>query len=136
MRKLAVGVLAGGIFALSAGTAMAVSWHDIPTLTTGGASFKDGQYAFWPSGQNHGAFEWKGNLKDTDNGDGHNVYIQVRVEGYDWSRYNGKQRTSVPLDKLNWDGAAQYTSNAYIRVCRDKGSLNPDNCSPTKHYQR
>ncbi|MGQ4375992.1 hypothetical protein ACN6K9_005926 [Streptomyces sp. SAS_267] len=43
IRKLAVGVLAGGIFALSAGTAMAVSWHDIPTLTTGGASFKGGQ---------------------------------------------------------------------------------------------
>ncbi|MGC4980412.1 hypothetical protein ACLQ18_07155 [Streptomyces sp. DT193] len=136
MRKLAVGVLAGGIFALSAGTAMAVSWHDIPTLTTGGASFKGGQYTFWPSGQNHGAFEWKGNLEDASDGDGHNVYMQVRVEGYGWSRYNGKQKDTVHFDQLNWDGAAQYTSNAYIRVCRDKGSLNPDNCSPTKHYQR
>ncbi|MFG3018176.1 hypothetical protein ACGFZQ_06420 [Streptomyces sp. NPDC048254] len=41
-----------------------------------------GQYAFWPSNQNHSAFEWAGNLDDTDNGDGHNVYMQVRVEGY------------------------------------------------------
>ncbi|MGW3669204.1 hypothetical protein [Streptomyces sp. NPDC005141] len=136
MRKLAVGVLAGGIFALSAGTAMAVSWHSIPTLTTGGGSFQDGKYAFWPSWQNHGAFEWKGSLKDTDGGDGHNVYVQVKVEGYGWSRYNGKQRSSVSLDQPNWDGAAPYTSNAYIRLCRDKGSLNPDNCSSTKHYQR
>ncbi|GAA5700656.1 MULTISPECIES: hypothetical protein [Streptomyces] len=46
MRKLAVGVLAGGLFALGAGTAMAVSWHTIPTLSTGGASFTGGTYAF------------------------------------------------------------------------------------------
>ncbi len=75
-------------------------------------------------------------LDDTDNGDGHNVYMQVRVEGYDWSRYNGKQKKTVHFDQLNWDGAALHTDDAYIRVCRDKGSLNPDNCSPTKHYQR
>ncbi|WP_328551012.1 MULTISPECIES: hypothetical protein [unclassified Streptomyces] len=136
MRKLAVGAIAAGLFAVSAGTAAAVSWHTIPTLSTGGGSFTSGQYTFWPSNQNHGAFEWAGNLNDTDNGDGHNVYIQVRVEGYDWSRYNGTQKHSVPLDKLNWDGAALHTDDAYIRVCRDKGSLNPDNCSSTKHYQR
>ncbi|MHB9859851.1 hypothetical protein [Streptomyces sp. YIM S03343] len=136
MRKLAVGAIAADLFAVSAGTAVPVSWHDIPKLSTGGASFTKGQYTFWPSNQNHGAFEWSGNLNDEDDNDGHNVYMQVRVEGYDWNRYNGKQKQNVPLDKLNWDGAALHTDDAYIRVCRDKGSLNPDNCSPTKHYQR
>ncbi|MFJ2815007.1 MULTISPECIES: hypothetical protein [unclassified Streptomyces] len=136
MRKLAVGVLAGGLFALSAGTAMAASWHSIPTLKTTGATFSKGQYIFRPSGQSHGAFEWKGNLKDVNPDDGDNVYMQVRVEGYGWSRYNGKQKKTVALHKLNWDGAALHTDDAYIRVCRDKGSLNPDNCSPTKHYKR
>ncbi|MER6222404.1 hypothetical protein ABT189_17885 [Streptomyces sp900105755] len=112
MSELAVGAIAAGLFAVSAGTAAAVSWHTNPTLSTGGGSFTSGQYAFWPSNQNHGAFEWAGNLND------------------------GKQKQSVPLDQLNWDGAALHTDDAYIRVCRDKGSLNPDNCSSTKHYQR
>ncbi|WP_308377556.1 hypothetical protein [Streptomyces sp. ISL-99] len=62
--------------------------------------------------------------------------MQVKVEGYSWSRFNGKQRKSVPLNKLTYDGAARYTSDGYIRVCRDRGSLRPDNCSVTKHYQR
>jgi hypothetical protein len=136
MRKLAAGALTVGLFALGAGTAVAASWHTIPTLKTDGARFEDGQYKLWPAGQNHGAFEWRGNLKDTLPDDGHNVYVQVKVEGYDWSRYNGTQKKTVSLDKLNWDGAARYTDDAYIRVCRDKGSFNPDNCSVTKHYQR
>ncbi|MDW8809582.1 hypothetical protein P1P68_33475 [Streptomyces scabiei] len=105
-------------------------------MTTSGAEFNSAQYKWHPSGTNHGAFEWKGNLKDTNDGDDHNVYMQVKVEGYGWSRYNGKQKKSVPLNFLNWAPAQQYTDDAYIRVCRDKGSLNPDNCSPTKHYQR
>ncbi|WP_256339573.1 MULTISPECIES: hypothetical protein [unclassified Streptomyces] len=36
----------------------------------------------------------------------------------------------------NWDGAERHAVNAYLRVCRDKGSLHPDNCSVTKHYKR
>ncbi|MFF0301601.1 hypothetical protein ACFYTV_13010 [Streptomyces sp. NPDC004562] len=135
-RKLATGALAAGLFAMGAGTAFAASWHTIPTLSTDGAKFHHGQYKWWPAGQNHGAFEWKGQLQDATHGDGHNVYIQVKVEGYDWSRYNGKQKKTVPLNFLNWSGAQRYTDDAYIRVCRDKGSFNPDNCSPTKHYQR
>lgn len=135
MRKLATGVLTAGLFVAGMGGAFAASWHTIPTMTTGGAKFHGGQYAFHPAGTQHGAFEWKGNLKDDDHGDGHNVYMQVKVEGYDWSRYNGKQRSTVWLNKLNWAGSQRYTDDAYIRVCRDKGSLNPDNCSPTKHYR-
>ncbi|GAA2598470.1 MULTISPECIES: hypothetical protein [Streptomyces] len=136
MRKLAVGALAAGLFAMGAGTAFAASWHDIPTLSTGGAKFHHGQYKWHPAGVNHGAFEWKGQLQDADHGDGHNVYVQVKVEGYDWNRYNGKQKKTVPVGASNWAPPQRYTDDAYIRVCRDKGSFNPDNCSTTKHYQR
>lgn len=136
MRKLAVGAFAAALFATGAGTAFAASWHTIPKLSTGGAEFNSGHYTFWPSGQHHGGFEWYGNLNDTDHGDGHNVYMQVRIEGYDWNRYNGKQKASVPLDYVNWSGAEQYVEDAHIRVCRDRGSFHPDNCSVTKEYKR
>ncbi|MFE0250487.1 hypothetical protein [Streptomyces sp. NPDC059010] len=62
--------------------------------------------------------------------------VQVRVEGYDWSRFNGKQKKTVWLDKLSYDGAALHTDDAWIRACRDRGSLHPDNCSVTKEYHR
>ncbi|MFE2530782.1 hypothetical protein [Streptomyces sp. NPDC059371] len=49
---------------MGAGTAFAASWHDIPTLSTGGAKFHHGEYAWHPAGEDHGAFEWKGQLQD------------------------------------------------------------------------
>ncbi|WP_234382775.1 hypothetical protein [Streptomyces dysideae] len=101
MRKLAAGALAVGLFAMGAGTAVAATWHTIPKMSTSGAEFNSGKCTWWPAGTTDGAFEWKGNLKDTISGDGHIVYMQVRVEGYDWSRYNGKQKKSVPLNYRN-----------------------------------
>ncbi|NBM19864.1 hypothetical protein GUY61_30725 [Streptomyces sp. GC420] len=115
---------------------MAVTWHNIATMETAGAEFNSGKYAWWPAGTNHGGFEWKGNLKDANHGDGHNVYMQVKVEGYDWSRYNGKQKKTVPVGALNWAAPQRYTDDADMRVCRDRGSPRPDNCSPTKHFDR
>ncbi|MFJ1544107.1 hypothetical protein [Streptomyces sp. NPDC088246] len=38
-------------------------------------------------GAKYGAFHWKGDLQDTSAGDGHNVYVQVKAEGYGWNRY-------------------------------------------------
>ncbi|GGV54392.1 hypothetical protein GCM10010277_53260 [Streptomyces longisporoflavus] len=147
-RKLAVGALAAGLFLTGAGTAFATanggsgdveataSWHKIPTLSSGGVKFKNGYYKFEAPGAKHGAFHWKGDLQDTSAGDGHNVYVQVKVEGYDWNRFNGKQKKTVHKDQLVYDGAARYTSDAWIRACRDRGSFHPDNCSVTKHYKR
>jgi hypothetical protein len=124
----------------SRGTTSAVetraAWKGIPTLHSGGVKFYGGKYKFEPSGTNHGAFHWKGNVQDTSKSDGHNVYIEVRVEGYDWSRFNGKQKKTVWLNKLSYDGAALYTRVAWIRACLDRGSLHPDNCSVTKQYKR
>jgi hypothetical protein len=133
---LAAGALTAGLFALGAGTAVAASWHNIPTLDTGGAEFANGQYKLWPSGQQDGAFEWHGDLTDTDDNDGHNVYVQVKVEGFDWNRYNGKQKQTVHLSNRNWAPSEQYVEHAEIRVCRDKGSFNPDNCGAIQKYNR
>ncbi|MEU6118071.1 hypothetical protein ABZ840_26430 [Streptomyces sp. NPDC047117] len=145
-RKLAVGALTGALFVGGAGAAFAgsagnveaaaSSWHKISTRKSSGVSFHSGSYKFEPKGAKRGAFHWKGYLKDTSAGDGHNVYAQVRVEGYGWGRFNGKQKKSVWKDKLSYDGAALYTKDAWIRACRDRGSFHPDNCSPTKHYKR
>ncbi|MFE4335458.1 hypothetical protein ACFRQM_40440, partial [Streptomyces sp. NPDC056831] len=37
-------------------------------------------------GAKYGAFHRKGDLQDTSAGDGRNVRVQVKVEGYSWNR--------------------------------------------------
>ncbi|MFF2650916.1 hypothetical protein [Streptomyces sp. NPDC058045] len=118
------------------GSAAAGSWAQIPDRSTDGAEFQQATYMFWPSGSHHGAFEWRGKLSDSTKNDGHNVYVQARVEGQGWSRFNGKQNRTVRLHKRLWNGSQQYVTQAYLRVCRDKGSFQPDNCSPTWHRSR
>ncbi|MFG2365216.1 hypothetical protein ACGFY3_26815 [Streptomyces mirabilis] len=135
MKTAMVGVVAAGVFLVGAGTPMVGSWHKLPRLTPTGAQFAQGQYRFNETAQNHGSFEWSGQLKDALPGDNNNVYMLVRVEGHDWVRYNGKQRQTVFLHHSNWDGAQQYTDDADLRACRDRGTLRPDNCSPTRHFR-
>ncbi|RAJ88812.1 MULTISPECIES: hypothetical protein [unclassified Streptomyces] len=136
MRKLATATVATALFIGGMGTAFAGAWHSIPKLDTSGAAFTRGTYTWEPRGQNHGAFHLRGDLSDTSKSDGNNVYAQAKVEGYSWNRFNGKQGKTVPLDKVVYDGAAQLTKDAWVRMCRDRGSTHPDNCSVTKHYQR
>lgn len=139
MRKLksvASAVLAAGLFLGGAGAAVAAGWQKIHGLNSGGVELARAKYRFNAAGQNHGGFEWLGDLVDADPDDGHNVYVQVRVDGYGWNRFNGEQKKEVHLHKTVYDGAAQYTGRAYIRACRDRGSLRPDNCSPTKFYKK
>lgn len=135
MKKALAGVMAAAAFLMGAGTALgAADWRDMPTLSSSGVRFLEGKYRFNPAGQNHGAFEWKGGLKDANAQDGHNVYMLVRVESHGWVRYNGKQGKTVSLHHSNWDGAQRYTDDAEIKACRNRGSLHPDNCSHTKSY--
>ncbi|MFD3929390.1 hypothetical protein [Streptomyces sp. NPDC058614] len=135
MKRAVVGVLAGALIFTGAGTALAAWGKSMPLLESAGVEFAQGRYKFNPAGTNHGSFEWKGKLRDLSPGDGHNVYMQVRVEGHDWVRYYGKQGRSVSLHQSNWDGAQRYTTEVYIRACRDRGALRPDNCSRTKFYE-
>ena len=136
MRKLAAGALVAGLFAMGAGTAVAASWHDMPTLSTGGAKLHHGEYAWHPAGTHHGAFEWKGKLQDADHGDGHNVYMQVKVEGYDWSRYNGKQKKTVSSGRATGRprSVTPTTRTSASAVTRVRSTL--ITARSTKHYKR
>lgn len=127
--------LAAGLFVTGAGSAVADSWRKMPDMGSTGVRFR-GQYQLYPKFTQHGGFGFRGNLRDTEPTDGHNVYVLAKVEGYGWKRFNGKQRKTVKLNKVVYDGAALYVSSAEIRACRDRGSLRPDNCSKTLHYER
>lgn len=135
MKTAMVGIVAAGVFVTGAGAVLAAQQGSIPTLDTRGVEFLDGHYKFNPPGTNHGSFEWSGLLRDANSGDGHNVYVQVRVEGHGWARYYGKQRRTVRVHHSDWSGAQRYTDDAKMRVCRDRGSLRPDNCSPIQSFQ-
>ncbi|MFI8963117.1 hypothetical protein ACIGO8_13500 [Streptomyces sp. NPDC053493] len=128
--------VAAGLFMGGASGAVAASWTTIPHQYTGGAEFRGGQYVFEPKGRNHGGFHLKGDLADIEPGDGHNVYLEVKVEGYDWNRLKGTQKKTVHIDKVVYDGQAQYTSDAWLHLCRDRGSLRPDNCTTTLYFHR
>ncbi|MFE1378344.1 hypothetical protein ACFW6S_05260 [Streptomyces sp. NPDC058740] len=134
MRKWVSVAVAAGLFVGGVGGAMADSWTRLSLRTTG-AKFS-GDYLWEPKNANHGAFHFRGQLRDDEATDGHNVYIQAKVQGYDWSRFYGVQRKDVYVDRLVYDGAARYSTEAQIRVCRDRGSLRPDNCSPTRFFTR
>ncbi|WP_330349862.1 hypothetical protein [Streptomyces sp. NBC_00582] len=135
MKKVVLGLATAGLVLSAAVTAFASPVKGgIPALTSDGIAFTEGRYKFNRPGTNHGAFEWRGVLTDVLSGDGHNVYVEAKVEGHDWLRYYGKQRRSVRLHKSNWDGAQRYTGNARLRACRDRGSLHPDNCAPEQIY--
>ncbi|MFF4584054.1 hypothetical protein [Streptomyces sp. NPDC001388] len=131
MKRAWTAALAAGLFFVGVGTAAADAWKKLPEMHPTGVVFRDGTYRFNPAERNHGAFEWAGYLEDGAPDDGHNVYVQARVESHGWSRYDGKQRRTVYMRHSNWDGAQRYTQRAEIRACRDRGSLRPDNCSPT-----
>jgi hypothetical protein len=116
------------------GVAVADSWHDV-TMKTTGAKFT-GRYMWEPQLQKHGGLRLKGSLKDTNNDDGHNVYIYSKVEGYPWVRTKGVQKKTVSIDKTFFDSALLVTDLVEVQVCRDRGSLRPDNCSELRKFER
>ncbi|MFH8842494.1 hypothetical protein [Streptomyces sp. NPDC017868] len=136
MRKLVTTVVAAGLLFGGMGAAAADSWHRVALFKTTGARFADGMYTWEPVETQQGAFHIKGKLRDIGLNDNHNVYLQVKVHGYGWNRFDGVQKKTVWIDKLVHDGATRYTSTADVRVCQNRGSLHPDNCSPTRHFER
>ncbi|WP_371580371.1 hypothetical protein [Streptomyces sp. NBC_01314] len=134
MKRKSVGLLAAGLMLTGTGAAPVGQQGGIPVLRSGGAEFTEGAYTFNPPGTDHGSFEWSGRLTDTYPNDGHTVYVQVSVERHGWARYYGKQRGSVWMRHSDWSGARRYTDDAAIRVCRDRGSARPDNCSPVQEF--
>ncbi|MFF3605371.1 hypothetical protein [Streptomyces sp. NPDC002463] len=136
MRKLAAAVVAAGLFVGGMGVAVADSWHEVPIFKTTGARFAEARYRWEPAEVQQGAFHIKGELRDIGVKDNHNVYLLVKVHGYGWNRFDGVQKKTVWIDKLIHDGASRYTNTADVRVCQNRGSMHPDNCSPTQHFKR
>ncbi|MEU2116494.1 hypothetical protein ABZ567_12780 [Streptomyces sp. NPDC016459] len=137
MRKFATAVVAAGLFFGGMGVAVADSWHTLADpLTTGGAHFEKVKYRWEPAGVKHGGFRFKGALRDGDHNDGHNIYLEVRAHSYGWQRFKGIQKRTVNLEDAVHDGATRYTNSADMRVCRDRGALRPNNCSPIRAFTR
>ena len=124
------GVVALGIIGAGAGGAAAGAFTH---STTGGNI--NGNYQFLPRGTVQGAFNWWGTVDDTSN-EGNAMKMQVRVEGYGYNTYRNPVDTDKYWDQYLYDGAAQTTNIARAKICRDRGSLYPDNCSAEKTYYR
>ncbi|MFI5871575.1 hypothetical protein ACIBAH_03885 [Streptomyces sp. NPDC051445] len=127
----AVGLMFGGTVAAAPASQVSGTF---PRFKSVGVEFSGGKYKFNRPGVKHGAFEWWGQLTDTSIGDGHNVYVEVKVQGHDWVRHYGKQGRATSLHKLSWDGAQRYTAKVMFRVCRDRGAIRPNNCAATFLY--
>ncbi|GEB61322.1 hypothetical protein [Streptomyces gardneri] len=134
MRKLATAVVAAGLFFGGMGVAVADSEHTF-VMTDPGVAFV-GTYQWQPASKVPSGLHMKGELRDTSHGDGHNVYLRTRVEGYPWGRIKGVQRKNVKVDEVFFDGAVLKTKEVRLQVCRDRGSLRPDNCSPERLFSR
>lgn len=119
-----------GLGLAGVGTASAGSFYH---STTG--ALMNGTYEFYPNGVSHGAFHFWGTLNDTKN-DGNAVKQQVRVHGYGYNTWYSGVDSDVYLNQNVWDGAMTQTNYARAKVCRDRGSLYPDNCSTEQRYDR
>ncbi len=135
MRKLATAVVAAGLFFGGMGVAVADSSTRQFDMTTTGARFF-GKYQWQPKDRVPSGLHVDGVLRDDKGDDGHNVYLQVKVEGYAWGRHNGVQRKDTRVNEVYRDGAVLVTDEVRVKVCRDRGSLRPDNCSPSRVFTR
>ncbi|MBD0709281.1 MULTISPECIES: hypothetical protein [unclassified Streptomyces] len=132
MTVMVVGLFVGGM-----GVAGADAWHSVAEpLKTTGARFEEMEYRWEPAGEKHGAFRFRGSLRDSEASDGHNVYLEARAHRYGWHRFPGVQKKTVHVEDIVFDGATRFTNTADMRVCRDRGSLRPDNCSRTRSFAR
>ncbi len=102
--------------------------------STTGVQF-NGTYSFLPRSSSQGAFNFKGTLDDTRN-DGNAGKVQVRVHGYSYNTFYGPIDADKYMNENVWDGAMLETSYGWAKICRDRGSLMPDNCSSEKYYAR
>ncbi|KMM44558.1 hypothetical protein CWIS_15530 [Cellulomonas sp. A375-1] len=126
---LASALILGGATTAFAGT--------LPSFSTTGASFSSITQSFdpWPctsackSGKWSG-WNWAGYLGDTKE-DGNSVKIQSKVDGYSWSAatyWKGGANTRTYLS-YKTTGGADPAQSGQLHLCRDRGSLLPDNCT-------
>ncbi|MCK1795458.1 hypothetical protein MTQ01_05435 [Streptomyces sp. XM4193] len=95
----------------------------------------EGSYRFLPPGKStRGAFNFKGKLRSFDKNNG--AKLEVRVEGYGKRTYRAARGKAKTYNELVYDGAAQRTKDAWVKLCRDRGTLVPDNCTGEEYYGR
>jgi hypothetical protein len=146
MRKSATAVaLAATALFGTAGLAQATGSGTVPSLVTTGASFTQGVWWFdpWPcnsscyKGQFSG-FNYHGYLNDTQ-ADGNAPKVHGKVDGYDWGpdHYNKNGNgTRVYVSEKLFDRNGDPSTGAQLQVCRDRGSLLPDNCKSSPVFSR
>ncbi|MFF0275881.1 hypothetical protein [Streptomyces sp. NPDC004330] len=135
MKKFATAVVAAGLFFGGMGVAVAdSSWREL-VMETPGVAFK-GKYQWQPTTKVPSGLHVKGQLRDGNKNDGHNVYLRTKVEGYGWAHIKGSQGRSVTVDKVFADGAVLKTKEVRLHACIDRGSLRPDYCSPERLFWR
>ena len=119
-----------------ASTSAAVATYSFATLSTTGASLSSGQAQFYNPNTQGTKFYYSGNLNDTAN-DGNNPFVHAKVAGYGYATriYNTKgPGTSLAMNQTVSDPAGDGFSNANVQVCRDRGTLYPDNCVDRNFY--
>lgn len=135
---LALGLTVGG-----AGVAVATS-GSIGTLSTTGAQLTSGRWSFdpWPctSACHSGisGFNYSGTLKDTS-ADGNNPFVHAKPDAYGYATriYNyGGNGTQTAVSQKVWDTNGDPATTAQVQVCRDRGTLLPDNCVTSAVFRR
>ena len=130
-RMLSIGLSTAMLVGAFSASAMAA--YSRPMSTTG--VYMNMQYTWDPAGTNHGAFHYWGKLDDTLN-DGNAAQLKVGVAGYDYLTHQNPVDQDKTWDYRQWDGQATHTDTAHSQVCRNRGILLPDNCSPVYNLRR
>jgi hypothetical protein len=129
-KLMSVAALSVGAVLVGAGSASAGAFNHATT----GANI-NGSYGWQPRSVHQGAFNWNGNLDDTIN-EGNAIKMEVAVEGYGFNEFQNPVDHDQFWNQDVWDPAALQTNHARAKVCRDRGTLHPDNCSGEVTYTR
>ena len=132
--------ITGTVFATAmatTGVAFAASSGTYPNLVTTGATLAKISWSFDRNAPSAG-FNYSGNLKDTL-ADGNAPFVHAKTDGYDYATriYNNKGAgTSLSVSQKVYDANGDPAQSAVIEVCRDRGTLYPDNCATSSRIYR
>lgn len=110
------------------------------SLSTTGASFTGITYSFdpWPCNstcQNGtiSGMNYYGTLKDTSASDGNSVFVHAKIDAYG---YAARVYTSSSLAVGQKVYVSDPPATGSVQLCRDRGTLYPDNCTSTPTLRR
>lgn len=117
----------------------------IPTLSTTGASFTSGAWRFDPfpcdsscANGTASGFNYNGFLNDTS-ADGNAPFVHAKTDAFGYAtrvyNHNGNG-SSVFVSQKVWNGDGDPAASAVVQVCRDRGTLLPDNCKTSNTFFR